>query len=272
MQKKIWKKTFLLFLIFNLFYPALTFAADKKSDSTPFTIPNHVLPIDKENTYTNNNEADEEVEASETTKGWIDGLKYNIDNQALIELLNETTIKPSPIAIGYRGMIYLGRWPIQYETKETKVNWEYQKVHENEWNNIESTVNQKLHYDQNVTKQISGVLTSKIEHADAVKQMMLFAARKKTDLPLTFQTTIGQGTKKENAYTIPPNKAGTLTTFVPAVYEKGQIVFGEVYVQLKGKETEIILKNVTKQGIAAWMPLQDYLTFSFQLKQGTEAE
>ncbi len=58
-------------------------------------------------------------------------------------MLNETTIKPSPIAIGYRGMVFLGRWALNYDSKETSTNWEYQKINKNELNNQGSDESQK---------------------------------------------------------------------------------------------------------------------------------
>lgn len=41
---------------------------------------------------------------------------------------------------------------------------------------------------------------------------------------------------------------------------------GEVYIKLKGSNKTLVVKNVEKQGIGAWIPIQDYVSFSFQLK------
>lgn len=96
--------------------------------------------------------------------------------------------------------------------------------------------------------------------------MMLLATKEKTKLPLSYQTIIGKNTKKENSYNIPAEKFGVLNAFAPAVNEKGQVTFGEVYVQLKGSNKGLIIKNVTKQGIGGWIPIQDHVSFSFQIK------
>ncbi|WP_407058305.1 YfkD family protein [Tigheibacillus jepli] len=226
-----------------------------------------MLDISKENTYPNATEDQEVIEPSEFTKELLDGLdKIPIENPDLIKMLNETTLKPSPIAIGYRGMIFLGRWPLNYKSDETNVNWQYQKVNTNELNNLGGDTTQKLSYSQQSDKEIKGALTNKITNPDDVKKMMLLKAKKKTNLPLSYKAMVGKGTKKDQSYNIPVKKFGYLNAYAPAVNEKGQVTFGEVYIQLKGKNKKIVVKNVTKQGIGAWIPIQDHIAFSFTLK------
>ena len=45
-----------------------------------------------------------------------------------------------------------------------------------------------------------------------------------------------------------------------------QVTIGEVFIKLKGSNKKIVVKNVTKQGIGGWIPIQDHVSFSFQLK------
>jgi len=255
--------------LYALIFPILSSAEeqkDAKKSKDPFEIPSHVLDISKENTYPNTTENQEVIEPSELTKELMEGTDIPIKNPDLIKMLNESTLDPSPVAIGYRGMIYLGRWPLNYESLETNINWEYQKINTNELNNLGGDANQVMNYVQQEQKEIKGALTNKIKNPDDVKKMMLLATKEKTKLPLSYQTIIGKNTKKENSYNIPAEKFGVLNAFAPAVNEKGQVTFGEVYVQLKGSNKGLIIKNVTKQGIGGWIPIQDHVSFSFQIK------
>lgn len=52
---------------------------------------------------------------------------------------------------------------------------------------------------------------------------------------------------------------GYLNGFAPAVNEKGNVTYGEVYLMLKGSKKSIVIKNVTSQGISAWIPIQDHV-------------
>lgn len=246
--------------------PLANFSEAKEKKKKEFEIPNHVLNISKENTFPNSNEDQEIVEPSELTKELLDNLKVPIENPDLIKMLNETSIKPSPIALGYRGMVFLGRWPLNYKSAETTINWEYQKINTNELNNLGGDTLQKLTYVQQEQKEVKGALTNKISKPEDVKKMMLTKAEKKTKLPLSYSTMIGKNTKKDHSYNVPVKKFGQLVTYAPAVSEKGEVTFGEVYLQLKGSKKSIVIKNVTKQGIGAWIPIQDHTSFSFQLK------
>ncbi|PAV28107.1 hypothetical protein CIL05_18545 [Virgibacillus profundi] len=256
----------LIVLIFIFLFPINGFSEEKKKSKDDYEIPSHVLTISKENTYPNSTEDQEVIEPSETTKELMESIDTPIDNPDLIKLLNETSIKPSPIAFGYRGMVYIGRWPLNYKSLETTINWEYQQINMNELNNLGGDTNQEMNYNQQEEKQITGALTNKINNPDDIKKMMLLKSKSKTDLPLSYQTVIGKNTKKDNSYNVPAKKQATLQAFAPAVNEKGQVTFGEVYIQLKGSKKSIVVKNVTKQGIGAWIPIQDHLSFSFNLK------
>lgn len=237
---------------------------EKKDD---FEVPSHVLSISKENTFPNSTEDEEIVEPSKSTEKLIEESDEPIENPDLIKQLNESSVKPSPIGFGYRGKVYLGRWPLHYKSLETTVNWEYQSVNTNEINNIGGDDVKKMGYTQEEKKEITGALTNKIDNPDNIRKMMLLTAKDKTELPLSYKTVIGENTKKENTYNVPVKKAGELKAYMPAVNEKGQVIFGDVYFDLKGTKKSIEIKNVTKQGIGAWIPVQDYVSFSFQLKE-----
>src|SRR5699024_12214968 len=103
------------------------------------------------------------------------------------------------------------------------------------------------------------LLRSKISNTNIVKKMMLEGSKQKTKLPLSFTTKSGRNTKLDNIYEVPEDKSGLLETYAPAINEKGKVIFGEVYVRLRGTSKEIEIKNVTKQGIGAWIPIQDHV-------------
>lgn len=263
------KKYLLVILIVGSIFilPFSSHADEKKKKKNEFEVPNHVLTISKENTFPNTSEDQEVIEPSELAKSLMDELEIKIENPSLIKLLNETTIKPSPISFGYRGSVYLGRWPLNYKSDTTTVNWEYQKINLNEVNNLGGSNALAMNYNQQEQKEVKGALTNKIANPDDVKNMILLKSKERTKLPLSYQTVIGKNTKKENSYNVPAKKYGYLNAYAPAVNEKGQVIFGEVYIELKGTKKAIVIKNVTKQGIGAWIPIQDHISFSFLLKE-----
>ncbi|WP_051744142.1 YfkD family protein [Halobacillus karajensis] len=241
-------------------------SAENKKAEKESSIPNHVLNISKDNTYPNSTDDQELLEAEEITKELMENTDVRVTNPQLIEMLNETSLKPSPFAIGYRGEIFLGRWPLAYDSKETNINWEYQEINKNELNNHGGEQPEKISYEQKEEKQIKGGLTSRISHSDQMMKLILLEAQKNTKLPLSFNTVVGKGTKQKNSYGVPTNKVGILHAYAPAVNEKGEVTFGDVYIQLKGSKKTLNIKNVTRQGIGAWIPVQDHVSFSFELK------
>jgi len=263
-HNRIWFS--LLVIVCLLASPTTSSGKEKKQEKDPFAVPSHVLTISKENTFQNTPEDLEKVEPSKLTKKFQKGIDIPIDNPNLIKVLNETSINPSPIAIGYRGMIYIGRWALHYESEETAVNWEYQEVNQNELNNLGGERGEAISYNQEEEREVKGALTNQISNAEDVQNMMLQASKEKTELPLSFQATIGKDTKKGNSYDVPIKKQGSLTAYSPAVNEKGNVTFGEVYIELKGSKKSIVVKNITNQGVGAWIPIQDHLSFSFELK------
>ncbi len=243
-----------------------TISAKDKVNQKDTSIPNHVLNISKDNTFPNSTDDQQVLEAEKLTKDLMKETDIRISNPQLIGMLNETTLKPSPLAIGYRAEIFLGRWPLSYQSKETNINWEYQEINRNQMDNHGSDVNEKISYVQKEEKHIKGGLTAKISHSEQMKKLILLEAQKNTKLPLSFHTVVGSGTKQNNTYGVPVNKSAILHAYAPAVNEKGDVTFGDVYIKLKGSKKYLVVKNVTRQGIGAWIPIQDHLSFSFELK------
>src|SRR5690625_1587367 len=88
-----------------LIFPFSSLAKEKKKEKNELAVPSHVLTISKENTFPNTSEDQEIIEPSALAKSLMDELDIKIENPSLIKLLNETTIKPSPISFGYRGLV-----------------------------------------------------------------------------------------------------------------------------------------------------------------------
>ncbi|WP_409291533.1 YfkD family protein [Peribacillus sp. SCS-37] len=245
---------------------SLSLAAKKEKASIhTAAIPQSVLNITKENTFPNASQDMPYLEPSKLAKQLIKSSNVKIENPELIRMMNETAINKSPFAFGYRATIYLGHWALNYQSVESSPNWEYQKVNTNYYDNRGGTAPYQIHYVQEAQKTVRGGLTAKVPAAEDVHKMMLIKAAQKTKLPLAFEAVIGTGTKKDRIYNIPANRAGYLHAYSSAVNEKGKVTYGEVYLKLKGTKRYIVVKNVTSQGIGAWIPIQDHLSFSFMV-------
>jgi hypothetical protein len=255
-----------------LMFPFLPFAnaaekASAKKQPISYQIPSSVRNITKQNTYPNSTQDLPLLQPSDFTKKLINSSNVKIENPDLIRMLNESSINSTPFALGYRAIIYLGQWPLNYESSETAPNWEYQKINTNYFDNRGGDVPYQIKYVQETQKIVRGGLTAKIPNAEDVKKMMLLKAMQKTKLPLAFETIIGAGTKNDHIYNIPANRLGYLYAYAPAVNEKGKVTYGEVYLMLKGNKKFIVIKNVTSQGIGAWIPVQDYVSFGFVVSE-----
>ncbi len=236
---------------------------EKAAPKADIKVPSSVLSISKENTYPNSAQDLPYLEPSKLAKAMLKTSDVPITNPDLIRLLNESTINGSKVAFWYRAKIYLGQWPLSYQSTETTVNWEHQQINTNRLDNRGAKAVAKLSYNQTAHKKVSGGLTASIPNSEAVQKMMLITAAEKSKLPLSFQTAVGAGTKKSNVYHVSPKQVGYLNSYVPAVNERGRVTYGEVYIVLKGGKREIVIQNVTQQGIGAWIPVQDHVSFSF---------
>jgi hypothetical protein len=236
-----------------------------KADTT-VKIPNSVLNIAKENTYPNSTQDQPYLQPSEWSQELIETSNVKIENPNLIRILNESTVNKAP-TIGLRATIYLGEWPLNYASTETSPNWEYQKVNTNYFDNRGGKSNYQIHYVQEAQKVVKGGLTAKVPHADDVEKMMLIKAMDKSKLPLAFQTIVGAGTKKDQVYNISPKRLGYLYAYAPAINEKGKVTYGEVFLVMKGTKRSIVVKNVTSQGVGAWIPVQDHVHFGFMASE-----
>ncbi len=230
-------------------------------------IPPSVLNIAKENTYPNPTQDLPLLQPSELSQQLIASSDVKIENPELIHMLNESAISKAPFAFGYRATIYLGHWALNYQSSETAPNWEYQKINTNYYDNRGGKSPYSIHYVQETQKIVRGGLTAKIPKADDVQKMMLLKASEKTNLPLAFETIVGGGTKKDQVYNVPAKRLGYLFGYATAVNEKGKVTYGEVYLNLKGDKRTLTIKNITSQGIGAWIPIQDHLSFSFTASQ-----
>ncbi|WP_228027646.1 YfkD famly protein [Bacillus fonticola] len=265
-----------LFVLFSILVPVTPVALAEKGkekeeqpdkqeqvEKEPIAVPNSVVNLAKENTYPNPTQDLPYLQPSELTKELINSSNEQITNPRFIRMLNESNVNKTPFAIGLRATIYLGDWALSYESKETSPNWEFQQINTNQVDNRGGKTAKQTIYTQEVQKRITGSFTSKVKYGQDVRQMMLLSATEDTQLPLSFDTIIGAGTKGRQTYSIPPKRLGYLYAYAPVVNEKGTVTYGEVYVVLKGHRRSIVVKNVTRQGVSAYIPVQDHVTFGF---------
>ncbi|CAM4336163.1 hypothetical protein BAMA_23460 [Bacillus manliponensis] len=261
-MKRVYSICLSILLSFILLFPDSSFAK-----VVNVKVPSSVVNISKNNTYPNPAQDLPRLEPSKFTQELLKTSAISIENPDLIRLFNETSISNAPLAVGYRAKIYLGQWPLNYESKETTVNWEYKQVNRNVYDNRAGIYTQPLRYRQEAQKIVEGGLTSQIQDAEDIKKMMLRKAMSKVSLPLSFRTVVGYGTHHGSVHNVIAKYFGYLYAFAPAVSEKGKVTFGEVYLVLKGNKREVMIKNITSQGISAAIPIQDYVSFKFILTQ-----
>nr|WP_229745430.1 YfkD famly protein [Pullulanibacillus pueri] len=235
----------------------------KSNDDQMIKKPDSVVDIAQKNTYPNPNQNEPQLQPSAMTKELFNTSKVEIENPTLIRLLNESSIHTSKLSLGYRARIYLGNWALNYQSSKTTVNWEYKKVNENLLDNRGGKQMQNLSYNQERQLKVSGGLTAQVPNQKEVKKLMMLEAAEKTNLPLAFETYVGVGTKIDRVYHVETKKVGHLSGYVPAVNEKGKVTYGEVYLVLNGGHKSIEVKNVTHQGIGAWIPIQDYVSLRY---------
>ncbi|MBS4197529.1 YfkD famly protein [Lederbergia citri] len=253
-----------LMIIFLLILSGPTeFSFAKGQQKGAIQLPSSVVNIAKENTVPNEMEDLIYLKPSNFTKELFKSSNEAIDNPNLIRILNESSINKSPLSIGMRATIYMGEWPLNYKSAETIPNWQYQKINTNVYDNTAGKINHQINYVQQVQKRVKGGLTGRVPHSEDVQKMMLIKAMEKTNLPVATETVIGAGTKHSQIYNVHPKRVGYLHAYVPALIEKGEVTYGEVYLVIRGTQRKIAVKNVTSQKIGAWLPIQDHLSFSF---------
>ncbi|MBU9710671.1 YfkD famly protein [Evansella tamaricis] len=260
-MKKVLLSLVLSVILFNVLLP-LSFAEEEKEEEK--LIPDSAMDISKDNTYPNPSQDLPKLHPSDLASELLDSTEITIENPELIKMFNESAIQGSKLAIGMNISIYLGQWPLVYESEESKINWDFEKVNTNVLDNRGGNEGKRINYNQEQQKRIKGGLTAEIPNADMVQKMMLMKATEKMKLPLSFSTVIGYGTKTDRVYNISPKMVGYLTAFAPAVNEKGKVTYGEVYLRVKGDKKWLEVKNVTQQGIGAWIPIQDYVNLKVQ--------
>lgn len=258
-------KKILYFSLVLLLFASPVLAEQTNAANQSIKIPSSVTNISKENTYPNPSQDQPTLQPSALSKELIDSASTPIENPHLIEMLNESSISGTPLALGYRATIYLGKWALGYQSNETVANWEYKKINNNRSDNRGGKKTQEITYSQEKREIIKGGLTAKVPNAEDVKSMMMQKAMDRTKLPLAFETIVGAGTKRDQIYHVPTDKYGNLYAYAPAINEKGKVTYGEVYLVLRGNKRKLVVKNVTSQGIGAWIPVQDHVTFGFHV-------
>ncbi|RKL66157.1 hypothetical protein CR203_16495 [Salipaludibacillus neizhouensis] len=254
----------LVFYCLAIAFPALVLAEEAENEDNPNKIPESALEISKENTYPNSAVDLPNLQPSTLAKNLLESSEVDIDNPELIKMMNESTVKGSKLAIGMNVSIYLGHWPLSYKSEETNLNWNYEKINTNMVDNRGGEQQKNIQYSQEQQKRITGGLTSEVPDIDMVKNMLLIKAAENTKLPLSYSTTIGFGTQADRQFQVSAKTLGYLSAYASAVNEKGVVTYGEVYLRLKGDDSWLEVKNVTRQRIGATIPVQDYVNFKME--------
>lgn len=260
--------TIVAIIFITMTMPLITLADKKapKKKEEQLALPNNVLSITKSNTFPNPSEEMAVVEPSELTKQLLESINEPIENPEIIKLLNETTVKTTPFTLGYQANIYLGRWPLYYKSESSSIIWDYEHVNTNELNNRGGNESAEIKYIQQKDRTVKGALMNKIDEPDMIKKLILQKVKSKATFSVAFSTKVGANTKLNNVYNIGAKKIGVLDAYVPAVNEKGQVVYGDLYVTSKGSDISLNIKNVTKHGIGAWIPIQDHISLMYSVK------
>lgn len=258
MKKKLSLLLLILYSI-NIILPTLAFANEDQEEREKNEIPGSAVDISKENTYPNPTVDLPNLQPSTLAKELLQSTDVKIDNPELIKMMNESTIKGSKLGFGINVSIFLGHWPLSYSSEETSLNWDYEKINTNMVDNRGGQSQKSIQYSQEQQKRIRGGLTAEVPDSDMVEKMLLIKAAENTKLPLSYSTTIGFGTQFDRQFNVEPKTLGYLSAYASAVSEKGVVTYGEVYLRMKGDKSWLEVKNVTQQGVGAWIPVQDYV-------------
>ena len=224
------------------------------STMIPEKIPSHVQSIEKENTVEQASRDLVVVEPADLTKKWLDGTDLAITNPYLIEQLNKTEVNQSIFAFGYSSEVYLGRWPLSYQSAESSVNWAYQKINDN------FVAPGKPTYLQGEDRLISGGIQNKVSNSEQVQNMILANAKERIHWPIDFEANFGANTKKVLSL---GNESGAdqLQAYAAAVKETGKITYGEVYLTMTGRKQALKINNIVEEELTTWLPVQNHLAF-----------
>lgn len=251
-------------LILGILFLPLTLSAEELDFTfLDAELPNHVQSIEDQNTFFNRQKDQEFPDPQPVVETLINSTDVEIENPSLIELLNETKFNSSRLTFGYSSEVYLGQWPLAYHPDDTSVNWQYQKINSNTLDNLQGNRDLRLHYDQLEEMHVQGGLQNQVESTDQVMDMILSRVNNDIDLPLGYRAVFGKNTRKNTDFTVEKSKVGKLDAYAAAVNAQGKVTYGQVYLRSSGRKQELIVKNVTEQFVKAWIPVQDYITFSF---------
>ncbi|WP_017473747.1 YfkD family protein [Amphibacillus jilinensis] len=246
-------KFMLPILFFLCTFTPVTAATDFISTFSQ-NLPSHVQSVEEENTVEQKQETIKDIDVEGFVEKLLKKSEVEITNPHFIEQLNATDVNNSKFAFGYSSEVYLGRWPLHYQSKETSVNWAYQKINENF---VSGT---PLTYLQNEEAQISGGIQNKVANSDQVQSMVLTSVSERVEWPIAYKAVFGATTEKQ----IPlANEAGAerLEAYAAAVKESGIITYGEVYLSMTGRNQTLKIKNVVEEEVMTWLPIQHYLAF-----------
>lgn len=256
----------MVLLVTIIYSPLSPSALAEQKKEKQLTLPKNIRSIAKSNTFPNLEEQLTIVEPSKLTEQLLEQISEPIENPELIALLNESTVKTTPFSIGYDAQIYVGRWPLYYISENSSVIWDYKHINTNELNNKHYKDGKELTYTQAKNEIVKGALMNQIDEPDMIKKLISHNINDKAPFSVSFSTEINEKTKLNDIYKVGANKVGILDAYVPAVKEKGQVVYGDVYIKSKGANIHLDITNVTKHSIGAWIPIEDHVALTYTMK------
>ncbi|SDC05910.1 YfkD-like protein [Pelagirhabdus alkalitolerans] len=236
----------MLLCLFSLL-PTLSVFAETEPNNEP-----KIISVESFNTEESPKTDTKEVEKEEWVKEVISEIDEPITNPYLIDQLNQTTIHQPFFSFGSRSEVFLGRWVLNYQSDDTETNWLYQNINENE------LTNDRAHYVQEETVEVSGGLQVKVDQSDQVQMMLLEDVRERIDLPVNDRVRFGEGTEVEVADLANENRQ-MLKAYAGAIKETGHLQYGDVYLKTKGRQKSLVIKNIIEQDMVAWLPINQHI-------------
>lgn len=176
-------------------------------------------------------------------------LDIHVSNRELIHLLNESDFSVRRFSFRTDALVYLGRWVLHYEPEKLSLVRDFSEL------GVVFAPEGKLDYVVPSRHMVQGALKRKHLMADGVKQVIRDEVQRVTELPADFTVAFKQNVSVDASVA----DEGEYSMFVPAVLTEGYVVYADVYLEMKGKERKLLLKNKLKEKAGAWLPVGNRL-------------
>lgn len=179
----------------------------------------------------------------------LEGVDDAITNRELIHLLNESDFSAKRFSFRTDAVVFLGRWVLHYEPEKMSVVRMYDEL------DVIEVAGGNVDYRLMERKVVQGALQKKHILPDSVKQVVRDEIQEVTKMPADFTATFPQALLVKE----PVADEGMYSMSVPAILTEGHVVYADVYLEMKGKERRLVLKNRLKEPTGAWLPVENHL-------------